>query len=102
MDPIRQHSVLVGKLADRVHMRGMPVQMYRKNGFRAARDGSLHGLDVYRVSARINVDQYRVGANVGNAQCRGDETVGGSNDFVAWAEIKRTKSEFKRSEERRA
>ncbi len=88
--------VLIGNLADGLHVRALSVQMDGDNRFRARRDGGLDLGGVEVVGLGIGVHKH--GSGAGNPDCLGggEECVGGGDALVARANAKGEESEPER------
>ena len=72
---------------DRIHVRGLAVQMHRENGLGSLGNRRLDRRDVHRESARIDVDEHRGCIHIVDRGHRCHEGEGDGNDFVATPDV---------------
>ena len=80
-------SMFVREFTNRIHVRGMAVQVDGNHRFRSRGNGFLDGRNVHGVSGWIDIHKDRPRAGVGYCQRRSDEAVRGGNDFVAGSDV---------------
>ena len=76
-------AALVGDRLERVHGRGVAVEMNGHDGARALSDRCFDGCRRQRERQRVDVGEHRGGACDGHGVGGGREGEGGDDDFVA-------------------
>ena len=86
----------VGDFEDRVHIRGLTIEMDGNDRSSPWRDCRLQESRIHRVGDRIDIDKHGTRANGGDSLGGCDKGVRDRDDLIAWLDIERKKREMQR------